>query len=230
MKANLKKSFLLTAAICFSAISNAQVDVDMSKVFNVTDTPVEINEAVGKVADGVVFVGDTRPADKIQDGKYRGMRAVKMRRTYTVDGAPRQFNNALSFKRAPQGATKERVVDITRIPRSCMMQVKPTSDGTFTFEVFTGKEQAKLYVGVLNGSSWKSLGELTYTNEGKKGTKAEPLTPLTLDYKYQSGDEVWIYSDGTAHLLGMQFSGNFDTTFQGTDTAEAYKKVARANK
>ena len=46
MKSNLKKTILLTAAISFSAVGNAQVDLDMSKVFNVTETPVELHEAV----------------------------------------------------------------------------------------------------------------------------------------------------------------------------------------
>ncbi len=227
---NLKKSFLLTATLCFSAMAHAQVDLDMSNVFNVGESPIELNESVAKVSDGVVFIGDTRPADKIQDGKYRGMRAVKMRRTFAVDGKTRQFNNALAFRRTPAGATREHVVDVTMVPRSCMLQVKPTSDGTFNFEVFSNKPESKIYVGVLNGTSWKNLGELVYKNEGKKGTKADPLTPLTLEYKYKSGDEVWIYSDGTANLLGMQFSGNFDTSFKGTDALEAYKAIRKANK
>lgn len=227
---NLKKSFLLTAILCFSAMGHAQVDLDMSNVFNVGESPIELNNAVAKVSDGVVFIGDTRPADKIKDGKYRGMRAIKMRRTFTVDGKARQFNNALAFRRTPTGASKDHVVDVTLVPRSCMLQVKPTSDGTFNFEVFSTKPESKIYVAVLNGTSWKSLGELVYKNEGKKGTKADPLTPLTLDYKYKSGDEVWIYSDGTANLLGMQFSGNFDTSFKGTDAMEAYRAIRKANK
>lgn len=230
MNRNLKTSFLLTAALCLSTLSQAQVDIDMSKVFNVTDTPVELNEAKAKVADGIAYVGDTRPADKIQDGKYRGMRAVKMRRTFSVDGKARQFTNALAFRRTPTGATREHVVDVTMVPRSCMMQLKPTADGTFSFEVFSTKPESKIYVGVLNGSTWRNLGELTYVNEGKKGTKADPLSPLTLEYKHQAGDEVWIYSDGTAYLMGMQFSGQLDASYQGTDAMEAYKAVRKAGK
>ena len=84
MKSNLKKTILLAAAISFSAVGYAQVDLDMSKVFNVTETPVELYEAVAKVHDGIVFIGDTRPADKIQEGKYKGMRAMKMRRTFNI--------------------------------------------------------------------------------------------------------------------------------------------------
>ena len=215
----MKKSFMLLAAICFSAIAHAQVDIDMAKVFNVSETPIELNEAVAKVADGVVFIGDTRPADKIQDGKYKGMRAIKMRRSFAIDGTTRQFNNALAFRRAPQGSTKEHQVDVTMVPRSCMMQMKPTS-----------KEEAKLYVAVLNGTKWKNLATLSYKKEDKKGNKAEPLTPLTLEYKYQAGDEIWIYSNGSAYLLGMQFSGNLDTNFKGTDALAAYKAIRRANK
>lgn len=230
MKSNLKKTILLAAAISFSAVGYAQVDLDMSKVFNVTETPVELYEAVAKVHDGIVFIGDTRPADKIQEGKYKGMRAMKMPRTFNIDGTARQFNNALAFRRPPQGATKEHLVDVTLIPRSCMIQMKPTSNGTFNFEVYTSKPEAKLYVAVLNGTSWKNLGNLTYKNEGKKGTKAEPLTPLTLNYNHKAGDEIWIYSDGSAYLLGMQFSGNLDTSFKGTDTLAAYKAIRRANK
>lgn len=226
----MKKSFMLLAAICFSAIAHAQVDIDMAKVFNVSETPIELNEAVAKVADGVVFIGDTRPADKIQDGKYKGMRAIKMRRSFAIDGTTRQFNNALAFRRAPHGSTKEHQVDVTMVPRSCMMQMKPTSGGTFQFEVNTSKEEAKLYVAVLNGTKWKNLATLSYKKEDKKGNKAEPLTPLTLEYKYQAGDEIWIYSNGSAYLLGMQFSGNLDTSFKGTDALAAYKAIRRANK
>lgn len=226
----MKKSFMLLAAICFSAIAHAQVDIDMAKVFNVSETPIELNEAVAKVADGVVFIGDTRPADKIQDGKYKGMRAMKMRRSFAIDGTTRQFNNALAFRRAPQGSTKEHQVDVTMVPRSCMMQMKPTSGGTFQFEVNTSKEEAKLYVAVLNGTKWKNLATLSYKKEDKKGNKTEPLTPLTLEYKYQAGDEIWIYSNGSAYLLGMQFSGNLDTSFKGTDALAAYKAIRRANK
>ncbi len=59
MKSNLKKTILLlAAAISFSAVGYAQVDLDMSKVFNVTETPVELYEAVAKVHDGIVFIGD----------------------------------------------------------------------------------------------------------------------------------------------------------------------------
>lgn len=230
MTNNLKKSLMLVAAFCFSAIACAQVDLDMSKVFNVTETPLELNDPIAKVYDGIAFIGDTRPADKIQDGKYRGMRAMKLRRCYTVGGAVRQFTNAMSFRRAPQGATKDHAVDVTLVPRSCMMQLKPASDGTFQFEVFTNKPETKLYVAVLNGNSWKNIGELTYTNDGKKGNKAEPLAPLTLDYKYQAGDEVWIYSDGAASLMGMQFSGTIDSSFKGTDPLAAIKAVRKANK
>ncbi len=221
---------MLLAAICFSSIAHAQADIDMAKVFNIAEAPIELNEAIAKVANGVVFIGDTRPAEKIQDGKYKGMRAMKMRCSFAIDGTIRQFNNALAFRRAPQGSTKEHQVDVTMVPRSCMMQLKPTSGGTFQFEVNTSKEEAKLYVAVLNGTNWKNLATLSYKKDGKKGNKAEPLTPLTLEYKYQTGDEVWIYSDGTAYLLGMQFSGNLDTNFKGTEPLSAYKAIRRANK
>lgn len=225
-----KKHLLLAAALLAASFAKAQVNVDINSIFNVTDQPVELNEPKAKIADGVVFIGDTRPAEKIEEGKYRGMRVQKLGRTYSVDGKAVRLNNALSFRRAPWGATKEHAVVLTAVPRSCMMQLKPTSDGKFTFEVFTKKPEAKLYVGILNGTSWKNLGELTYKLEDKKGTKAEPLTPMTLDYKYTAGDEIWIYGEGATSLLGLQFTGTIDKSFQGTEPVAASKAVSRANK
>lgn len=223
----MRKTVTFLFSILVALTANAQTDVDMYKIFNVTDTPIDLVQATAKVTDGVVFVGDTRAADKIEEGKYRGMRVTKINRSFVIAGKVRGFSNALAFRRAPSGATKDHVIQLDALPRSCMIQLKPGSDGVFTFEIFSTKPEAKLYVGVYNGTSWKNIGDITYKNEEKKGTKSDPLTPVSLQYSYTEGDEIWIYSDGSANLLGMQFTGKIDPNYKGTDPMFASKDIQK---
>lgn len=81
----MKKMILMAVAAMMAMSVNAQVTVDMSQCFEVPEKATDLNDAA-TVKDGVVFVGDTRPAEKIQDGKYKGMRIQKQGRYYSDGG------------------------------------------------------------------------------------------------------------------------------------------------
>lgn len=223
---------MLAVALFSATIATAQVEVNMEKVFTVEDKYIDLNDAQ-TVKDGVVFIGDTRPADKIQEGKYRGMRVQKQRRFYKVDGKAVQYGHSLSFRRAPQGATKDHQVDPTLVPRSCMLQLKPASDGKLTFCALTNKPEGNnIYVAVVNGSTFRPLTTLKVTKvDGDVSRKkASPANTMSCDYTYTAGDELWIYSDGAVSLHALSFSGLIDKNFTGTDPIAAAKKIAKAKK
>lgn len=54
--------------------------------------------------------------------------------------------------------------------------------------------------------------------------------PITYDYAYTEGDEIWIYSDGTANLLGFLFTGKIDKDFTGSEPVSIAKAVSRERK
>ena len=228
----LKTFLILTAAIFSAALATAQVEVNMEKIFTVEDKYIDLND-VQTVKDGIVFVGDTRPADKIQEGKYRGMRVQKQRRYYKVNGRAEQFTQSLSFRRAPQGASKDHKVEPTLVPRSCMLQIKPTSDGTLTFCALTNKPEGNnIYVAVVNGTSFRPLATVSVSKaEGDVSRKkASPAPTVMCDYTYTAGDELWIYSDGAVSLHALLFSGLIDKTFTGTDPVAAAKNISKSQK
>lgn len=212
------KNLLVLAMAFFSAtFAAAQVEVSMEKIFPTEDKLIDLNDAQ-TIKDGIIFIGDTRPADKIVDGKYRGMRVQKQRRYYQVNGNCQSYNSCLLFRRAPQGATKDHKVIPSLKPRSCMVKFKPTSDGTLTFCAMTNKAEGNnLYVAVANEKEFHSLAILPAViateNLGRK--KDTPISPLSCDYKYKKGDEIWIYSDGSVILHAFSFSGNIDKNFKG---------------
>lgn len=223
---------MLAVALFSATIATAQVEVNMEKIFTVEDKYIDLNDAQ-TVKDGVVFVGDTRPADKIQDGKYRGMRVQKQRRYYKVGGKAVQYGNSLSFRRAPQGVSKDHKVDPTLVPRSCMLQLKPTSDGKLTFCALTNKPEGNnIYVAVVNGAIFRPLATVTVSKvEGDVSRKkASPANAVSCDYTYTAGDELWIYSDGAVSLHALAFSGQLDKSFAGTDPVAAAKKIAKSQK
>lgn len=218
----MKKAIIITATIMMAMTANAQKFFDMGKYFQPTEEPVELN-AASTVKEGLVFVGDTRPAEKITDGKYRGMRVQKSRRYFTVDGKPTEMQAALSFRRAPQGSTKDHVVDVNMVPRSCMLQFKPMSDGQLAFYALTNKAEGNnIYVAVVNGKSFKPLAtiKLSKFEDNTGRSKKTPAAASTCDYKYTNGDEFWIYSDGSVNLHGLFFSGLIDETYKGTNPKE----------
>lgn len=227
----MKKMILMAVAATMAKQVSAQVTVDMSQCFEIPEKTIDLNEPA-TVKDGVVFVGDTRPAEKIQDGKYRGMRVQKQGRYYSVGGKAVKFAQSLSFRRAPQGVSKDHVVDVNLVPRSCMIQLKPTSNGQFSFCALTNKDTNNLYVAVVNGTSFRPLATVGYTKgeENYARKKDFPAEVKTVDYQYTDGDEVWIYSDGGINLHALTFSGQIDKAFTGTDPVAAAKKIAKANK
>ncbi|MBO5592421.1 MAG: hypothetical protein J5913_05610 [Prevotella sp.] len=233
----MRKQIMIIAALFVAAVANAQFTVDMGKLFTIQNgdngkpQPVELNEA-STARNGVVFIGDTRPAEKIQDGKYRGMRVSKSRRFFMVDGKGVQYQCALAFRRAPQGVKKDQVVDVTLVPRSCMIQIKPMSDGKLTFYAQTNKvEGNNLYVAVRNGATFKNLATLNFKkDDAVTGKKDAPYQPQSCDYQYADGDELWVYSDGAVNLYALSFSGTVDATFSGSNPLEVYKAVRKAQK
>lgn len=223
----MKKTMILMATLLMAITANAQKLYDMSKFFQPADEPIELN-AASTVKEGLVFVGDTRPTEKIQDGKYRGMRVQKMRRHYIIDGKSTEFPVAMSFRRTPQGATKDHLIDVTLVPRSCMLQLKPMSDGQLSFYGLTNKvEGNNIYVAIVNGNTFKHLATVKFAKyEDSTGrSKKTPAPALTCDYKYTNGDELWIYSDGSINLHGVAFSGLVDETFGGSNPVEVSKRM-----
>lgn len=233
----MKKAIFLVAALFATVFVNAQTDIDMGNLFTFENgedgkpKSIDINDP-STIKDGIVFIGDTRAADKIEDGKYKGMRASKSRRHFTVDGKVRQYQATLAFRRAPQAATKDHKVDPTFVPRSCMIQVKPTSDGKLTFCGQTNKEEGNnIYVAVRNGATFKNIAILNFVkDEAITGKKDAPYQPQSCDYKYNEGDELWIYSDGGINLFGILFTGAIDKAFAGSDPVEVSKAVRKAQK
>ena len=215
----MKKAVILMAIMMTAMTVNAQKMYDMGKYFQPSDEPVELNEAA-TVKDGLVFVGDTRPADKILEGKYRGMRVQKSRRYFTVEGKATEMTAALSFRRAPQGAVKDHQVDVTLVPRSCMLQLKPMSDGQLALYGLTNKPEGNnIYVAVVNGKSFKPLATVKFSkfNDNTGRSKKTPAAAQMVDYTYTEGDQLWIYCDGSVNLQSLGFSGQIDETFQGTN-------------
>ena len=228
----MKQLVILAAALFSATFASAQTEVNMEKIFTIEDKYIDLNDA-STVKDGVVFIGDTRQPEKIQEGKYRGMRVQKQRRFYNIGGKAVQYAQSLSFRRAPQGSTKDHKVGPTMVPRSCMIQVKPTSDGTITFCAITNKPEGNnIYVAAVNGTTFRPVATVPVTKaEGDVARKkASPAETVSCDYTYTDGDELWIYSDCSVSLHAISFSGKIDTSFSGTDPLSTAKKIAKAGK
>lgn len=232
----MKRMIFFVAALFIAAFANAQTEIDFGSMFTIENgedgkpKSIELNTP-STVKEGIIFIGDTRPEEKIEDGKYKGMRVNKSRRHFTVNGKVRQYQVALQFRRAPQGVSKDHVVDVTLVPRSCMLQLKPTASGKLTFMAQTNKPENNLYVAVRNGATFKNIATLTFKkDEAITGKKDAPYQPQSCDYQYADGDELWIYSDGGVSLYGLSFTGAIDKAFTGSDPVEVNKAVRRAQK
>lgn len=232
----MKRMIFFAAALLMAALANAQTDIDMGKLFTFENgedgkpKSIELNEP-STAKNGIIFIGDTRAADKIEEGKYKGMRVSKSRRHFSVDGNVRQYQAAMAFRRAPQAATKDHKVDPTFVPRSCMLQLKPTSDGKLTVCGQTNKPENNVYVAVRNGATFNNIAILPFAkDEAITGKKDAPYQPQSCDYKYAAGDELWIYSDGGVSVFGILFSGTIDSSFAGSDPIEVSKAVRKAQK
>lgn len=228
----MKKNLLLLAVLFIATMSSAQVEVVMDNLFTIPEKNIDLNEP-STVKDGIVFIGDTRTPDKIEEGKYKGMRVQKQGRYYQVGGQVVKFGSSLSFRRAPQGTTVEHKVDVNRVPRSCMIQLKPASDGKLAFCAITNKDTGNnIYVAVVNGTTFTPLATIAYQkgDETYARKKDQPADVKSVDYKYTDGDEIWIYSDGGISLHSFTFSGKTDKAFQGTDPVATAKKINKARK
>ena len=233
----MKRMIFFVAALFIAAFANAQTDIDFGSMFTIENgedgkpQPIDLNDP-SMVKEGIIFIGDTRTPDKIEDGKYKGMRVSRSRRHFTVDGNVRQYQNAMAFRRAPSGASKDHKVDVTLVPRSCLLQLKPTASGKLTFCAQTNKPEGNnLYVAVRNGATFKNIAILTFKkDEAITGKKDAPYQPQSCDYQYADGDELWIYSDGSINLYGLLFTGAIDKAFTGSDPLEVNKAVRRAQK
>lgn len=229
----MKKQLFMFAALLVAVAAKAQVSVDMGKFFTIPEGQknMELNDP-NKTIEGIVFIGDNRPAETVEDGKFKGMRVNKSRRYFTVGDKTVQYELALAFRRAAKGIMSKKVVDINAVPRSCMIELKPTSAGKLTFCAMTSREEGNtLYVAVRNGDTFKNLAALKYEKSDKTGRKDNPFEDIrSCDYQYNDGDEIWIYSDGGIALYGFEFSGSIDKAFAGSNPDDVYKAIRRANK
>ena len=227
----MKKQIIMMAALLVAMAANAQNEVNIEKLWGIPDEPVDINEPM-TVKSGVAFIGDTRPAEKITDGKMKGMQVKKNKRYFKQGAMNVQYATQLNFRGAASGIKKDNVVDVNAVPRSRMLQVKPLSSGTIiVFAQGTKEENKNLYISVRNGASFKNLAALPYIKDANvTGKKDAPLPIQTVDYNYTDGDELWIYTEGGVNLYGIQFTGKFDASFAGSEPMAVVKAVKKARK
>lgn len=227
----MKKQIIMMAALLVAMVANAQSEVNIEKLWGVPEEPVDINEPM-TVKSGVAFIGDTRPAEKITDGKMKGMQVKKNKRYFKQGAMNVVYATQLNFRGAASGIKKDNVVDVNAVPRSRMVQVKPTSSGKLiVFAVGTKEESKNLYIGVRNGATFKNLAALPYIKDANvTGKKDAPLPVQTVDYTYADGDELWIYCEGGVNLFALQFTGTFDANFAGSEPMAVVKAVKKARK
>ena len=227
----MKKQIMMMAALLVAMVANAQSEVNIEKLWGVPEEPVDINAPM-TVKSGVAFIGDTRTPDKITDGKYKGMQVKKSKRYFKQGAMNVQYGSYLNFRGAASGIKKDDVIDVNAVPRSRMMQVKPTSSGKLIVFAQGSKEEVKkLYIGVRNGATFRNLAALDYVkNAAVTGKKDAPLPVQMVDYTYADGDELWIYTEGSVNLYALQFTGTFDTAFAGSEPMAVVKAVKKARK
>lgn len=228
----MKKQIIMMAALLVAMVANAQSEVNIEKLWGIPDEPVDINEPM-TVKSGVAFIGDTRSDEKkAEDPKPKGMQVKKNKRFFKQGALNVQYATQLNFRGAASGIKKDNVVDVNAVPRSRMMQVKPTSSGKLIVFAMGAKEETKnLYIGIRNGDTFKNLAALPYIkNANVTGKKDAPLAVQTVDYTYTDGDELWIYTEGSVNLFAIQFTGNLDTNFTGSEPMAVVKAVKKARK
>lgn len=243
MKKILLMTLILMASV--SARMNAQIIFQADKSFPVPEKTADMNDAMKVLDGGIVINGDTRePAtvpgesSSVPAKKPQGMRIEAKKRTFVIDGKAQQFLACLSTRGAAAAIKDGGVVKPDNCPRSRMMQLKPLSDGKFTFAISgTTKdndgnrlEECKLYVGVRNGVTYRNLAVLDWKQNGAKGSKASPLPTVTCDYTYTPGDEIYIYGATNVNIFAIAFTGKLDTKFQGNDPVAVNKAVRKARK
>ena len=220
------------ALLCLVALAaNAQNDVIIEKLWGVPEEPVDINEPM-TVKSGVAFIGDTRTPDKITDGKMKGMQVKKNKRYFKQGAMTVQYATQLNFRGAASGIKKDNIIDVNAVPRSRMVQLKPTSSGKLIVFAQGSKEEVKhLYIGVRNGATFRNLATLEYIKDATiTGKKDAPLAVQVVDYTYADGDELWVYTEGSVYLFALQFTGQFDSSFAGSDPLAVANAVKKARK
>lgn len=228
----MKKQIIMMAALLVAMVANAQSEVNIEKLWGIPDEPVDINEPM-TVKSGVAFIGDTRSDEKkAEDPKPKGMQVKKNKRFFKQGALNVQYATQLNFRGAASGIKKDGVVDVNAVPRSRMVQVKPTSSGKLIVFAMGAKEETKnLYIGIRNGATFKNLAALPYIKDANvTGKKDAPLAVQTVDYTYTDGDELWIYTEGSVNLFAIQFTGNLDTNFTGSEPMAVVKAVKKARK
>lgn len=227
----MKKQIIMMAACLMAMAANAQSEVNIEKLWGVPETPVDINEAM-TVKSGVAFIGDTRTPDKITDGQMKGMQVKKSKRYFKQGAMTVQYGTYLNFRGAASGIKKDNVVDAGAVPRSRMVQVKPTSSGKLLVFAQGSKEESKnLYIAVRNGATFKNLATLSFAKDAAvTGKKDAPLPVQAVDYTYADGDELWIYTEGSVYLFALQFTGQFDAAFTGSEPIAVVNAVKKARK
>ena len=226
----MKKQIVMMAALLIAAVvANAQNEVNIEKLWGVPEEPIDINAPM-TVKSGVAFIGDTRTPDKITDGQMKGMQVKKSKRYFKQGVMNVQYGSYLNFRGAASGIKKDNVIDDNAVPRSRMLQLKPTSSGKLIVFAQGGKEEVKhLYIGVRNGATFKNLATLEYVKDATvTGKKDAPLAVQVVDYTYADGDELWIYTEGSVNLYGLQFTGKLDTAFAGSEPMAVVKAVKKA--
>ena len=203
--------------------------MNIEKLWGVPEEPIDINAPM-TVKSGVAFIGDTRTPDKITDGQMKGMQVKKSKRYFKQGVMNVQYGSYLNFRGAASGIKKDNVIDVNAVPRSRMLQLKPTSSGKLIVFAQGGKEEVKhLYIGVRNGATFKNLATLEYVKDATvTGKKDAPLAVQVVDYTYADGDELWIYTEGSVNLYGLQFTGKLDTAFAGSEPMAVVKAVKKA--
>lgn len=227
----MKKQIIMMAAMLVAMVANAQSEVNIEKLWGIPAEPVDINEPM-TVKSGVAFIGDTRPAEKITDGVMKGMQVKKNKRYFKQGAMNVVYATQLNFRGAASGIKKDGVIDVNAVPRSRMVQVKPTSSGKIiVFAAGTKEESKNLYIGVRNGDTFKNLAALPYIKDANvTGKKDAPLPVQAVDYTYADGDELWIYCEGGVNLFAVQFTGQFDANFAGSEPMAVVKAVKKARK
>lgn len=236
----MKKILLSTIALFTLAAVNIHAQsiiFQADKSLPVPEKTADLNDAMKVLPGGIVINGDTREPVRVAE-KPQGMRIEAKKRAFVIGGKTQLFTSCLSTHGAAAAIKEGGEVKPDNCPRSRMMQVKPLSDGMFTFAISGSSkdasgnriEECKLYVGVRNGDTYRNLAILDWKQGNAKGTKSSPLPTVSLDYAHTAGDEIYIYADNNVNIFAIAFTGKTDTQFQGNDPVAVNKAVRKARK
>lgn len=243
----MKKILLSTIALLALAAVNIHAQsliFQADKSLPVPEKTADLNDAMKVLPGGIIINGDTREPARVAE-KPQGMRIEAKKRVFSplpltggAGGGSVSFTSCLSTHGAAAAIKEGGEVKQDNCPRSRMMQVKPLTDGRFTFAISGSTKDAsgnrldecKLYVGVRNGNSYRNHAILDWKQGDAKGTKSSPLPTVTCDYTFTAGDEIYIYADNNVNIFAITFTGKIDPQFQGSDPVAVNKAVRKARK